>query len=137
MRPIIIVSPHPDDAALCLGGWLWLLKCRRAKFLASMRIITVFTRSRYAPYRRDIKTADEISALRLSEEMSFCDKIGVRWTDLRLEDSSMLASRVSNGLGGAADPRRSALVSALSAAVPEDAIVFGPLGIGGHPDHHL
>lgn len=130
--PYLVLSPHPDDAAINLGGLLSALSERSAP----IHILTVFTKSGYAPGREDIENnVPAVTKCRLYEEHRFAETISAQLTYLDLNDSSV------EGMDGVqerkADPVTDTRAGAVKAALKDlrPRLVFAPAGIGGHVDH--
>ncbi len=84
---VAILSPHLDDAALCLGGTLY----RISQCVGPMpTFIDIFSRSRYVrPEFRAHLGHQDISELRNNEESLVASHLGCPIIDLLLPDSSM------------------------------------------------
>jgi LmbE family N-acetylglucosaminyl deacetylase len=132
---IVVVSPHPDDAALSCGG---LLRMARD---AHLTIVSCFTRSAYAPLDAAHGHRSRVTELRQREDQAYAECIGADLVSLPLPDTSVRhgpASDPDRGLDeepAFADELLGRLGSAL-AETPADWLL-SPLGIGRHRDHVL
>jgi LmbE family N-acetylglucosaminyl deacetylase len=134
---LLFLSPHSDDAALSMGGWIWQTWLERGG-LPGSALATVFSRSLYAPYA-ELHTEAEVSACRAREDMAFAERFGLRRLDLGFPDSSAcgIPDERERQAPAAADPRRQPLVRSLSAVCVRFDVVCLPAGVGGHVDHQL
>lgn len=128
--PLVVLSPHLDDAVL--STWATL----RAE--DDVRVLTAFTRLpppglRAPPWDRLAGFADARTAMRerLAEDAAVLAGLGVPTGGLGLCDEQYRAP-----LGEPA-PRLAALGAALVAAVPAARGLLLPAAIRGHPDHQL
>jgi LmbE family N-acetylglucosaminyl deacetylase len=148
-EPLVILSPHIDDAVLSCGGLL--------AAAASSRVITVFSGppegrvSRGARrFHRMCGLGDDAMDVRKREDAVALARLGAEPAYLDLPEA--LYRRGGDGkpsyrsveavfAGDGAVEREPELVEALTAAlaerVPADARVLVPLGLGGHVDHVL
>ncbi len=132
-RPLILLSPHPDDLCYSLGGFLARRDCTGDVAVVS------FTASRLTPgmavHRGDPVTT---SALRRAEDARYLAGLGAARIDLGLDDCT-LRSACSRDWFNAPWPRaagacvRAAIRSALRSS--PRARVVAPLGLGGNADH--
>ena len=86
-RRILVVEPHPDDAALSVGGTLWLRR-RECEFT----IATIASRSNYTSYynlERDYFDADAVAALRGAESRLFSDAVRGRHIAVGRTDAAL------------------------------------------------
>lgn len=137
-----ILSPHPDDAALCLGGWLETLKEHDRSVLSDTELITVFGRSVYAPYAEvpsDTNRVAAVSDLRAREEREFAASLGLRLRILNLPDSSVLGLSDEEEMTADPDldPRRRQVHSAVSGLGDQIDVLLVCAALGGHVDHRL
>jgi len=128
----IYLSPHHDDIAFSLGGYV---AARPGGLL-----VNVFTRSAYVAAMPlatlpDAATVDRVSALRRAEDMAFAERYRLERLDLELEDAPVRGGSPSDYNGLAADIAllRQPLAALLKKA--EGARVFCPAAIGGHVNH--
>jgi LmbE family N-acetylglucosaminyl deacetylase len=125
---ILVISPHPDDAAFSTGGLLARLRG------TTILVITCFSRS----CTRDRGDAPGTTRKRALEDDVYANRIGARLVRLGLPDSGFRTNIGREELHGENEMRlRSELVSLLQPAVSglTGVTIFVPLGIGGHPDH--
>jgi LmbE family N-acetylglucosaminyl deacetylase len=139
---VLILAPHPDDAALCLGGSLAAWRLRDPSLLAQARLVTVFGRSVYAPYAKlpaGENPLAAVSALRAREEREFAAACGLRLQLLDLPDSSAigLSDQEEVAAEPGLDPRLEEVAAALSAPVGQAEVLLVCAAIGGHVDHRL
>jgi LmbE family N-acetylglucosaminyl deacetylase len=80
----ILVSAHPDDVALSIGGSILAGFFRRPLLL-----VTVFSYGGWAPYYHGSHGVDAISALRAKEDERFAKAIGSRLMQLDMNDAAM------------------------------------------------
>jgi LmbE family N-acetylglucosaminyl deacetylase len=133
---VVLLSPHPDDVALSIGGLLQM-----SRLLPPVRIVTLFGRTNFLGtlgFQRDWEYAtrrrraeDEAFALRVGLELLYCD---LPEASLRIGQSrdSIFASRSRPG---------AFLTDAITRTVGEIAAtirpahILAPLGLGWHRDH--
>lgn len=124
----LYLSPHYDDAAFSLGGWI----AGRPGGL----LVNIFTRSEYT-HDKAVTGADAVSALRAAEDRVFAARFGLDELALGLEEPSLRGrrSRDASGVGDDAGLLRSPLTALLDQRVDGETAVFCPAGIGGHVNH--
>lgn len=139
-RPLLIISPHPDDAALSLGGSI--LKYPRLQ----TTIWNVFTRQSYSLVDRDAERAQQRI---VEEERAAAAALGVgiimaEFREAELRGYVRLSERLGHDyqsiyIRPGERELREAVTTALQRVVEElqPALVGMPLGIGGHVDHLL
>src|SRR5438128_5692134 len=151
-RRAIVVEPHSDDAALSVGGTMWL---RRNEL--EFTLVTVASRSNFTSYflsDRDFLKVEEVTGIRNAEGAAFVRQLGgshralgeneatLRYRD---EDWSLQFLR-SHRVSVSAFNNRQALEPDLTrwkaALRPvfeqlDGAELWLPLGIGNHSDHEL
>ena len=139
---ILFVSPHLDDAVFSAGA----LIARLARD-HDVVVATVFTASMPAPTGFALAcqtdkgiTADiDYMALRREEDKRALDTLGARPVWLDLPEAPHRGYGSPSALFG---PRHvtddiAPVAAALAPLVAKSDAVFGPLGHGGHVDHHL
>jgi len=132
-----VVSPHPDDAALSIGGLLGRIAGR-----CELTLVTVFSRSRWVrPGWIGRRGEAAISRVRREEESAFAEAIGATLHLLNLPDASLRGYDAASELELLRDPQDwqrhvRALVASRLALVDPD-FVIAPAAIGGHVDHIL
>jgi LmbE family N-acetylglucosaminyl deacetylase len=137
--PLVVLSPHPDDAAFSVS-----LTIRTALARAlPVRVITVFSRSFFAPFGPDGDT-DAVTALRRAEDDRWSRRLGPLLTrvDLELPDAALTLERAGDTdpiapleLVGPDAVRRDVVASLLGPHVADASLVLAPLGLGRHLDH--
>jgi LmbE family N-acetylglucosaminyl deacetylase len=83
----ILVSAHPDDVALSVGGSILAGFFRRPLLL-----ITVFSSGGWAPLQPGGYDAEMVSELRAREDERFSSSIGAQWQQLGLTDAGSCVS---------------------------------------------
>lgn len=137
---ILLLSPHPDDIALDVGGLLALARNENRIGNDHALLCTVFTRSDYAPYSGLVcRSVDDVSQLRMREERRFATQIDADFIEGRIGDSSILGySGDEECKASYSDDIRVAEVAELMEKLPpRPAVCFAPAGIGGHVDHQI
>ncbi|MGD2114198.1 MAG: PIG-L family deacetylase [Acidobacteriota bacterium] len=138
----LILAPHPDDAALCLGGFVERARVRDPALLAGATLVTVFGRTVYAPHAPGASGetgSGAVSALRAREERRFARASGLALELLSLPDSSAIGLSDDDEMVAdpATDPRRDDVTAALSGRVAGVDVLLVCAAIGGHVDHRL
>ena len=86
-RRIIVFEPHSDDAALSLGGIMWMRR-HDCEFV----VVTIAGRSNCTSYYhldREFFDVDEITSLRHAESMLFAGLLGARYQALDQSDAPL------------------------------------------------
>jgi LmbE family N-acetylglucosaminyl deacetylase len=124
----IYLSPHYDDAAFSLGGWIG---SRPGGLL-----VNIFTRSEYTA-SKVISGVDAVSELRAREDKVFAERLQLEARAMGLKEPSLLGrkSRDVSGVEQDAGHLRQALTALLDERVVEQTVIFCPAGIGGHVNH--
>jgi LmbE family N-acetylglucosaminyl deacetylase len=134
----IILEPHFDDAAYSMTGLLL-----SGVVPADALIVTVFTRSQFAPYAT-ASGLEQISALRYEEHEKFCERMAMNHCSLGYDEAPQrgwsMDDIFDNRYGNDTEPDLKQqimydLVSLDEGYMPD--AVFAPLGICGHTDHLL
>jgi LmbE family N-acetylglucosaminyl deacetylase len=133
-RRLLVLAPHPDDAALSVGGLLVRLR-------EPVVLCTIFGRSNYTS-RGFHAHWQTVSAIRKTEDAAFAASIGatLRYPALpeaaiRIGPSERLIFAKAGGR--VADyPRLDAVLEATIASMRPRA-VLAPAALGGHVDHIL
>lgn len=129
---ILYISPHYDDAIYSNGGLIQLLKKSRKK----ISILTVFTKSKWAPY---VVNVDDINSLRRTENDIACERLKCNTIDLDFPDSS--ARGYKSHLVSRSNCRNDKIFPSVSKSLKRTIekhnpdCIFLPLGIGNHIDH--
>ena len=132
-RPLVMLSPHPDDLCYSLGALLARRDCTRD--LA----VVAFTVSRFTPgMARHRGDPLAVTALRRDEDVRYMDSLGVARVDLGLDDCTVRSACwrdwVQVSCSAAVDACLQAAIRSALRARP-DARVLAPLGLGGNKDH--
>lgn len=147
-RPLVVVSPHLDDAALSTVATL-------ACWPGPRVVVTLFSgdpppsltptaRALHAAWRLD----DDASRARRAEDRAACAELGATAVHLGLPDAIYRRRRDGSPVVGserdlfcATDDGEQALTARAAALVDAwlapDAAVLAPLGVGGHRDHRI
>ncbi len=136
-RKILMVAPHSDDIALCLGGWLSQRYGSNSAPLHDLQILTVFTWSRSVPHRK--LAADDILAAvrcRAEEEKAFAASLAIPVSLAGLPDTSVLGIEHLADQDIELDWRMHFLRSNLAPVIP-GRIIFAPISLGNHVDHRI
>ena len=146
----IFISPHLDDVALSCGGLVWDLV--RAGHSVSVWTLVAGLPSDedYSPFAQQIHSAwgvagAEAFRVRREEDRAACAVMGAQvrhfdWLDaIYRRDSHTGEPIVNNDEQLFSNPPEESLVSALTAflstALPQQARLVFPIGLGGHVDH--
>ena len=149
----IYLSPHLDDAVLSCGG----LIDRQVADGNRVEVWTIcagdppeapfsaFARGQHAMWN----LGPEAAAARRVEDRQACAALGAAWRHFSIPDCIYRGSPVDGralyaseeAIFGAVEPAEEPLIADLAAdlarALPPDAHVGVPLGVGGHVDHRL
>jgi LmbE family N-acetylglucosaminyl deacetylase len=151
-RKVLVIEPHSDDAALSVGGTMWL---RRNS--CEFEVVTIASRSNFTSYfdlDREFFDPEEVSGLRIAEAALMVRLIGGRHRALGLPEATLryrdaawtlewyrrhrfsVAAFIGHRSG---EVELRAWTEAVGSALREtDAEeVWMPLGIGLHTDHEL
>jgi LmbE family N-acetylglucosaminyl deacetylase len=128
----VLLSPHVDDVAYSIGGWL------AQRPFTCARLVSVFTTSCYT-FDRALRDIEAVTRLRRAEDEAYAAAYGLALEHLGLPDSSILGmtdldQRSASDLD---DPRRETARAALAGALTGCELVVTPLALGGHVDHRL
>lgn len=147
MRRVLAVSPHLDDAVFSAGGTL----ARHAMDGDEVTILTCFTGNVAKPQGfalecqldKGLSAEIDYMALRRAEDLAACEAIGAKAIHLPFLEAphrgyadakSLFAGRKETDAPIVAD-LRAAIASLYDKLCPS--IVYGPLGVGNHVDHHV
>jgi hypothetical protein len=122
-RHLVILSPHPDDAAFSCGLLLWTAAQRGWQ----QALCNVFTHSQYAPCL-ETNSADEVSATRREEDFALGRLLEILFDELAQLDGPLRREI----------PAEHLLTTSLRApllALPEYDLLLAPFALGGHLDH--
>lgn len=151
-RRVLVIEPHSDDAALSVGGVMWLWQNTHEFTVATIASKSNFTS--YYTIDRDFFDVNRISALRGAEGQLFASLVGGKYRAANLPDA-VLRYRDSNwSLEWFRRNRLSVLLS-VSRSYEENQLfdwaqsirkliedmnpeeIWMPMGIGTHCDHQL
>lgn len=136
-RRAVVVSPHPDDAALSVGGLL----CR-LRHSWDLTLLTLFGRSGWVrSHWSGSRSTDDISDVRAGEEQAFAARLGAEHRLLTFDDAILRGYDAETELGQSQDDEawQDRFIVEASAALDQlrPEVVVGPAAIGGHIDHVL
>ncbi|HEV7370441.1 PIG-L deacetylase family protein [Arenibaculum sp.] len=152
-RPLVVVEPHMDDAALSVGGRL--LNRRGSRRMIVLSLTRQSNVSCYWSLGRDFFDADRVTELRLAESRLAAALAGAEHVALPLADAPLRFRPAEDWSPGAFVRLHDALAAFLAfpplpaevgraAALLADAVLsldpaelWLPLGLGGHVDHRL
>jgi LmbE family N-acetylglucosaminyl deacetylase len=127
MSPVVVLSPHLDDAIMSIGGTMHLL----GRLGVAMRVVTLFagdpervTAPSYWDLHRGTKTAGEAFRERRAEDRAASEALGVEPVWLPFIDDSYLARR---------DPAE--IWAAVAPHLADAAAVLAPGSPLAHGDH--
>ncbi len=86
-RRVLVIEPHPDDAALSIAGTMWLRR-HDCEFI----VATLAGRSNYTSYynlERDYFDVERVAALRREESQMFTRMLGGRHVDIGRTDAAL------------------------------------------------
>lgn len=132
MSKILLISPHFDDIAYSLGGFM--LTNRDLE----LEVVTCFSVSNYCPCL-DYDHVEDISRIRFEEEKRYVAQLGCGLTILGFKEALLRNYTLSTIFSSAVDDF--ALTSEIYRAIKKEIIrndtkiVFCPMGIGKHIDH--
>lgn len=159
-KKVYVISPHFDDAVYSMGMLLYELK----KY-GNVTIINVFTKSHKGPYtysaKKNIKVAGFTNAVdlyknRLKEDTQALSAVNAKQVNLDLTEALYRRKIQRSFLNklvpefehvyptyrwhiiksiSAKDHAAQDLKQKLLKIIPQNAVIFSPLGIGNHADH--
>ena len=135
IQDVYIISPHLDDAAFSIGGFLSYIK------YSNIIIINVFSKSLYTI--SGVLSEEKVTNIRLKEDGIFCNKLGAKAIYLGYKDSSLKKfyekeeDYLSPDLDVRVDPDWTLFSQTVIRIVRQniDNIFLFPLGIGNHIEH--
>lgn len=147
MRPVLAISPHLDDAVFSAGGTL----ARHAMNGDEVVVLTCFTGNVPRPegfalacqLDKGLPPDVDYMALRRTEDRAACEAIDARALHLPFLEAPHRGYANAADLFGGRRAEDEPLVGELAAAVAQHieriapSIVYGPLGVGDHVDHHV
>lgn len=130
-KRILFIAPHPDDAAFSCAGLL-----NKLKDANTIQIFTLFTKSKYAPNLPEPEsfTADEITDIRISEELKFSQLLGANLIIGALEDSSIC--KYKSDLDKT-EMRMKVNQKMLCLLKDDYDFIFLPIALKNHVDHRI
>ncbi len=136
-RKILLLSPHADDVALSLGGWLAFLRHHKMELLKEIEVFTGFTWSNVTPHMPEV-TGNSVKAtmLRKEEELAFCDSFNLLLSVGMLPDTSILNINYTDPVDIITDQRLVLLKDMLRDRIAGKT-VFAPISLGDHVDHRI
>jgi LmbE family N-acetylglucosaminyl deacetylase/glycosyltransferase involved in cell wall biosynthesis len=135
---IIVLSPHPDDVAFCIGGLI-----QKSILRSPVHILTLFGRSNYLRETGFQPDWLDVTEVRKSEEFAFASRVGVQLSYLEFPEASLRLGpsfeRIFNDDNDADLPLLIETESVVQRRLDElnPVLLFSPLGLGGHKDHLL
>jgi LmbE family N-acetylglucosaminyl deacetylase len=133
---VLVLSPHPDDAAYSIGGLI-----QQSTFTFQIHLLTVFGRSNYLRKSKFERDWHLVTRVRKREDFAFAARIGAELTYLNSPEVSLRVGSsldqifIHNGNTAISVPRE--LKSKVRKVVDlvKPIAFFCPLGFGGHRDH--
>lgn len=155
----IYLSPHMDDVALSCGGLIWEQTSSGKPMPGALRV-AIWTicagdppGSEYSPFAASLharwETGPQAVAVRRQEDLRSCGRLGAIPRHFPVPDAIYRRSPLDGSplydspeaLFGEISPLENGLIAdlrqELAKAVPPEAELVCPLGIGGHVDHRL
>ncbi|HEV2863890.1 MAG TPA: PIG-L family deacetylase [Pyrinomonadaceae bacterium] len=135
---VAVLSPHPDDAALSIGG---LIQKSAKKY--SFNILTLFGRSNYTRERGFEACWEAVTSRRKSEDNAYANAVGARLTYLDFPEASLRVGSSYEAIFTSENDADLAVPGELRSKVAlkleeiRPSFLFAPLGFGGHLDHIL
>lgn len=135
----LLLSPHFDDVAFCMGGLL--SEC--PPLGRNGLLVTFFTKSKHAPYHLWHGDVQRVSALRLLENNQFSQMSGLKSRNLNFSEGTLDGYSSIDELFDGRDVFTDRRAKLLYVRVTELAkkyipkLVFVPLSIGSHIEHRM
>ena len=131
VEPVLVLSAHPEDAWVSMGGWLLAHRAR-----VDATVVSCFTRVLQTHRPGEYRSVAEVSAVRADEAALCARATGCRTASLGLAQHEL---RLAEGAGRGAegnDAVRRTLALLLHGMIERQrpARVFAPAGIGARPD---
>ncbi|MFS0692438.1 PIG-L deacetylase family protein [Streptomyces nitrosporeus] len=133
--PPVVVSPHPDDAALALGGTI----ARQGGRFLDVFSVETWTKDPYyagrpAMTERLLLAEEEVAARVLRARAEFLGFVDAADRDVR-KDRFFADTAWSDGFAQEEPELFEAVTERLATLLDGAGDVFAPLGVGGHVDH--
>jgi len=122
----VLLSPHPDDLALSIGGSMALGLFNNSKALVAFNV------SRYSP--RQLLPPSEVTAVRRAEDMRYLSRLVRNVIHLNLPDTTCRWSPNLKG-GKGSDPVLERGKKEVQDFASKFQLIVAPLALGGHSDH--
>jgi len=136
-KSILLLSPHSDDIALSLGGWLAYIKNEKPTTFDDMQAFTGFIWSQSLPHLQATDgNAAKATKIRSDEDQRFFDRFGIDLVFGMLPDTSILKIDICEPIDLATD-QRSILIKDMLKNNLTGKTVFSPLSLGDHIDHRI
>ena len=135
----IILSPHPDDAPLSLGGWILDVRRRGEQVL----IVNVFSKTAAWRFPGAAGRVDEVQAIRRAEEALMARLTGARLHHMELPEAMLRGHSLEQIFTASPGESDTGAASEIAAGVARLATKYPeaqwrlPLAIGNHIDHRL
>ena len=147
MTRVLAISPHLDDAVFSAGGTL----ARHAMNGDEVTVLTCFTGNVQRPagfalacqLDKGLPANVDYMALRRTEDENACGQIGARAEHLPFLEAPHRGYRDAAALFGKRLESDQTVLDDLTKAIREQmdrfrpSVVYGPLGVGDHVDHHI
>jgi LmbE family N-acetylglucosaminyl deacetylase len=134
---ILVLSPHPDDAAVSVGGLL-----QKPALRNSINILTLFGRSNHTRAAGYADAWQTVSRRRKREDTAFAARVGADLTYLDFPEAALRLRSynqifVDDATALLPIPRRlqSLTLEVIDRVKP--ALLLAPLGLRGHSDHMI
>jgi hypothetical protein len=132
-RPVVVLSPHFDDACLSVGSIL--------SALDGATLVNVFTRSVWLKTRGvENPTEDYVRTIRDAEDMAFAERVRLDRHDLHCYEPGVVGRnpRDPSHIDEDVVQARTLVLAKLDALAGPDRRPFllAPLGVGRHVNHH-
>ncbi len=136
--PHLLLSPHPDDIALSIGGLL-----HGGLLAAPVRVVTLFGRSNYLETSGFQEDVNAVTRIRQAEETDAVRTFGVELVYHELSEAALRDSEAGDCIFAENCTERFSGPPELDNLVLESvrdlpgATIWAPLGLGCHRDHLL
>jgi LmbE family N-acetylglucosaminyl deacetylase len=133
----IILSPHPDDAALSLAHLLLVSHGE------SVMVVDVFSQTAWWRLSDSAGDLDEIQRVRFAEEQLMCRMASAKLRVLGLPEALLRGRNINDAFSSTTDHRDQDVMQKLHDAIKQIAAEhphahwYVPSAVGGHIDHHI